>query len=67
MADEESYESVRNPEVLGGIIGATVVDVTQHDADEFKETGASYVALHFSNGITVTFPVGDEGFDIEEM
>lgn len=62
--DDEGYSSVRSPELLGPFVGRRVVDITQQDADEFKETG-SYVCFHFDNGGTVTFPIGDDGFAIE--
>lgn len=54
--DDDRYASVRDPGILGRMIGATVVDITQHDQDEFEEDGESFVAFHFSNGYTVTFP-----------
>jgi hypothetical protein len=64
VADDE-YATVRHENVLVPFIGQTLVDVTQQDAEEFAETGQSYVALHFSNGGTVTFPIGDACFHIE--
>lgn len=59
--------NVRDSDVLGQIIGRRVVDVTQHDEDEFQETKRAFVAIHFDNGMTVEIPIGDEGFDVEAI
>lgn len=56
------YVNIRDDDLLGPCIGATVVDVTQHDKDEYADRG-SFVALHFSNGMTVQFPIGEDGFE----
>lgn len=67
MRDDRSQnvrQNVRDPEILGLFVGQRVVDITQHDADEFAETGA-YVCLHFERCGTVTFLIGDDGFDVE--
>ena len=61
----DSYSTIRDPGLLGPFIGRRVVDITQQDADEFAEHG-SYVCLHFDNGGTVTFPIGERGFEFEE-
>lgn len=55
----EPYANVR--EFMGGCIGQRVIDITQHDEDEFQEEGLSFVMLHFEDGTTVTFNVGDDG------
>lgn len=60
------YVNIRDPDLLGLIIGCTVVDVTQQDGDEFKERG-SFVALHFSNGMTAMFPINEAGFVISAI
>jgi hypothetical protein len=52
---------------VGQFIGCRLVEVTQHDPDEAEEEGKRYVALHFDNGGTLTFPVTDLGFDIETI
>jgi hypothetical protein len=57
------YVNVRDVALLGSVIGTTVVDVTQQDRDEFVERG-SFVAFHFSNGVTAYFPVSEAGFVI---
>jgi hypothetical protein len=60
MASDQ-YVTIR--EILGDLIGRTVVDVTQHDAAEFQAGESAYVMLMFDDGNYVKFPVGDEGFD----
>ena len=64
VAEDDSYQNVRDANLLGPLVGRRVVDITQQDADEFAETG-SFVCLHFDNGWTVTFPIGDDGFEID--
>lgn len=64
MSDDR-YTNVRHPELLGPFVGLRVVDITQHDREEWEETRQSYVALHFENGQTVHFPIGDDGFEIQ--
>ena len=64
--DEETYVTVRSERLLGPIIGAKVVDVTQHDEEEFAETGQAYVQVHFDNGMSVVFFIGDAGFAIQD-
>jgi len=59
----ESYVNIR--QILGEIIGTTIVDITQHDEEEFRATHESYVALHLSTGATLTFPISDAGFHLE--
>lgn len=49
-------------EVLGVLIGRTVVDITQHDPEEFDEDGNVYIQFHFDNGDYVKIYVGSEGF-----
>lgn len=63
--DNGEYVNIR--ELLGQFIGRTVVDITQHDEEEFQDDGSSYVALHFDNGATLTFDItADGGFHVEE-
>lgn len=56
---EERYVTVR--EFMGHCVGQRVVDITQHDEEEFLEDGSSYIAIHFEDGTTVTFNIGDDG------
>lgn len=56
----EAYANIR--ELIGKFIGKRLIDITQHDQEEFKENGISYVMLMFEDGEFLTFPIGDEGF-----
>jgi hypothetical protein len=58
--NEEVYANIR--QILGHLVGQRVVDVTQHDRDEWDETGQSYVMIQFASGSWVKFYVGDAGF-----
>ena len=60
---DDAYANIR--QILSGYIGRTIVDITQHDEDEFAVTKQSYVMLMFDDGKTLRFPVGDDGFDWE--
>lgn len=62
----KNYATIRDREHLGSVIGRRLSDVTQHDEQEFKETGKAFVSMHFENGVTVMFPVGDEGFEVDD-
>lgn len=59
MADEV-YSNIRD--ILGAVIGRKLIDITQHDEDQFKETG-SFIQLHFDDGSYLRFPIGEDGFD----
>ena len=61
---EPRYANIRD--FLGSYVGARLVDVTQQDREEFDETGEAYVMLHFDNGLSMRFVIGDGGFDSEE-
>lgn len=58
--EEEIYSNIRS--ILNELIGKRLVDITQHDEDEFAETQKSYVMLMFEDGNYVKFFVGDDGF-----
>jgi hypothetical protein len=64
MDDDRTYENIRDPELLGPLLGQCVVEITQHSKEEWAETGESYFMLHFENGYTLTIKVTDAGFDI---
>ena len=69
MGDDEDpiVDNIRDPTLLGPLIGCTLVDVTQDDVADLAP-GANRVHLHFSNGTTVSFQIGsDVGFDIETI
>lgn len=57
---EEKYITIRD--ILGRFIGRTVVDITQHDEEEYRETQKSFVEILFDNGETVRFMIGEDGF-----
>lgn len=63
MADEPKREYSNIRQILGSLIGTKVLDITQHDPEEWDETGKSYIQLHFDNGEFVKFFIGDDGFD----
>lgn len=56
------YASIR--ELLGHLVGHTVVDITQHDADDFARDGDAFVELLFDNGQSLRCHIGDEGIDL---
>lgn len=60
------YANIREIDQLGRAIGTRIVDITQHDEDEFKETRESYVCFHLDNGLTIKFIICDAGFEIDE-
>jgi hypothetical protein len=61
---EEVYANIRD--LLGDYIGRTIVDITQHDKDEWELTRQSFVMFMFDDGKWVKFFIGDEGFVIGE-
>ncbi len=67
MADQApedgAYSNIR--EILGCLLNQPVVDITQHDPEEWAEERRAYVCLHFANGVTLRFWVTDDGFDLE--
>lgn len=50
---EESYANIRD--ILGHLIGRTVVDITQHDKEDFVAGDDAYVELMFDDGNTLKF------------
>lgn len=62
MSDD--YSNIRS--ILGKFIGRTIEDITQHDREEFEETGKSYVQILVSGGDYIKFYVDDEGFCYSE-
>ena len=52
---EKNYANIR--EILAPCLGQTIVDITQHDAEDFdKDPNEGFVALHLANGHTLKFP-----------
>jgi hypothetical protein len=60
MDDDAPYANIR--QILGYLIGKRIVDVTQHDREDF-DTEGSYVMLLMEGGHYLKVPVGDDGFD----
>lgn len=60
-------ESTTIRDIIGSFIGKTVVDITQHDQEEFDpKTGkGAYIMFLFDNGMTIQFPIGEEPFVYE--
>ena len=58
--NEEVYSTIRD--ILGWSVGSKIIDITQHDEDEWAEDKRSYVMLLLDNGGTLKFFVGDDGF-----
>ena len=59
MADEP-YANIRTDSLLGPILGQRVVDVTQHDEEEYQEDGEGVVYVHFENGYTLRVVLSEE-------
>lgn len=55
------YSSIR--ECLGQFVGRTIEDITQHDADEFAETGRTYIQLLLSGGDYLKIYITPDGFE----
>lgn len=64
MTDDTIYSNIR--EILRPILGQRIVEITQHEQDEYHETGDAFVMLHFENGATLQFHIGDDGFDLDD-
>ena len=67
MSDEEHYSNIRDIDQLGRFIGLRLVDITQHDKDEWDETHEAYVYLHFEDGRSLRFVIDDHGFEVEAL
>lgn len=64
MQEPENYANIR--EHIGHLIGRTIEDITQHDFDEWEESGSSYVQLLLSGGDYVKFFVGPDALEYSE-
>jgi len=58
------YVTIR--EHMGRFIGRRVVEITQHDEDEYLDTGRAYVMLMFDDGATLKFPLTEAPVEAEE-
>ena len=59
MADDQAVANIRD--VFGALIGQRVVDVLQHDQEEWEEAGEFFVEFCFERGERVRFHPGDDG------
>lgn len=55
------YANIR--QILGHLIGKRIVDITQHDQEEWEQDGTSYVHLMLEDGDYLKFYIGEAGFD----
>jgi hypothetical protein len=58
---EEPYANIRT--ILGQFIGQKLVDITQHDEEEWADGKEAYICLMFEGGGTITIPIGDDGLN----
>lgn len=49
-------------DILGHLKGRTIIEIVQHDPDDFERSGECYVEILLDDGSYVRFPIGDEGF-----
>lgn len=59
----EGYANIR--ELIGEFIGKTVIDVSQHDEEDWAATGAGFVVLMFSDGSLLKFYVPQDTIAFE--
>jgi len=57
---EDVYSNIRD--ILPGVIGKRIIDITQHDQEEFATDGLCYVMLMLDDGSYLKFFIGDDGF-----
>jgi len=58
------YVTIR--EHLGSFIGRKIVEITQQDEEEYRQTGKAYVMLMFDDGSTLTFSLTEATVTTEE-
>lgn len=54
------YVTIRNDDLFGRFLGARVVDITQHDEDEWTERGC-FVEILFDNGMALRIEDDPDG------
>src|SRR6185295_1605977 len=62
--DPATYSNIR--EILGDFVGKKLLDITQHDIEEYQDGNESFVMLMFEDGSWIKFPIGDPGFVFNE-
>lgn len=60
----DNYSNVRD--IFAEFIGQTVVDITQHDEQEWAETGEAYILLMFGNGATIKITVEEGNIELAD-
>lgn len=55
-----TYATIRDPDLLGGLIGRRVLEVTQHDEAEWLAGYPAYFMLMFDDGSTLRVVVEDQ-------
>ena len=58
--DNSDYVNIR--QIIGNFIGKRLVDITQHDKEEWEKNKESYVMLMFDDGNYMKFIIGEDGF-----
>ena len=58
--DASTYSNIR--EILGDFVGKTLLDITQHDMEEYLDGEESFVMMMFDDGSWIKFPIAEEGF-----
>lgn len=59
----EGYATIRR--ILDKFMGLKLVDVTQHDQEEWESERISYVCLMFEDGSMLKFPTAERAFEME--
>lgn len=62
--EPESYSNARD--ILASIIGQKIVDISQHDQEEWDRDANSYVILMFEDGQTLKIFVGETAMILNE-
>jgi hypothetical protein len=55
MPAEKEYVTIRG--MIGDLIGSKIVDISQHDKEEYLSTGQGFVMLMLDNGATMRIPL----------
>lgn len=58
---DEPYSNIR--QILGQLIGKKVVDITQHDEEEWKESKQAYIMLMFEDGLYLKCHLDEVGIE----
>lgn len=64
LEDPADYSNIR--ESIGKFIGRRILDIVQHDKDEWEADKRSYVQLLLEGGDSITFYIGPSGFSHSE-